>query len=248
MIKAGTMVKYFPKEIKSAQENFGIGLTVMDEEFIKREKLRGLLNAYREGYAEVYDLEPGTYVKLVSKGEGIIMSDTPMEIRTNREFIDRAHGNVLIAGLGMGLVLLSIQDKPEVKRIIVVEKYHELINFILPQIPYNKKLFVYTEDIFSFTLNTEIKFDTIYFDIWNEISGDNYPETKVLHKRFRKYLNRKENPNVWMDSWRRWDFKRKYFEHKRYSDDMARFNRAKISDVEELEKEFDKEAKNKVSL
>jgi len=61
-------------------------------------------------------------------------------------------------------------------------------------------------------------------------------------------LNRKENPNVWMGSWRREDFKRKYFEDKEYSDNISRFNKIKISGVEELEKEFDKETKNKVSL
>lgn len=214
MIKPGTMIKYFPKEIKSAHKNFMVEHTVMDEDFVRREQMRASFTP--GGAYEVYDLEPGTYVKLVGKENGIMMSDTPMEIRTNREFIEEAHGDVLIAGLGMGLVVLSIQDKPEVKRVVVVEKYHELADFILSQIPYNTKVFVYVDDIFSFELNAGTKFDTIYFDIWDEISGDNYPQTKVLHKRFRKYLNKDSNLHWWMDSWRRADFKRKYFEDKRY--------------------------------
>lgn len=241
MIKPGTMVKYFPKEIKSASGNFGIGHTVMDKEFVKREQLRGAFGGW-ERYAETHDLEPGTYIKLVGKGNGIMMSDTPMEIRTNREFIEKAHGDVLIAGLGMGLVLLSIQRKKEVETITVIEKSRELVEFIVPHLPLTHKIEIRFGNIFEWLPNDGEKFDTIYFDIWDEIDGDNYPETKVLHKRFRKYLN-KESNHCWMDSWRRWDFKRKYFEHKRYSDDMARFNRAKISGAETLEKDFDKKEK-----
>jgi len=239
MIKPGTMIKYFPKEIKSANGNFEIGHTVMDEDFIKREKLRGAFGGW-ESYAETHDLEPGTYIKLVGKGHGIMMSDTPMEIRTNREFIEEAHGDVLIAGLGMGLVLLSIQRRKEVETITVLEKSRELVDFIVPHLPLTHKIEIRFGDIFEWLPNDGEVFDTIYFDIWDEIDGDNYPETKVLHKRFRKYLNKDSNLHWWMDSWRREDFRRKYFEHKRYSDDMDRFNGAKISGIETLEKDFDK--------
>jgi hypothetical protein len=239
MIKPGTMVKYFPKEIKSAHENFMIGHTVMDEEFIKREKLRGALGGW-ESYAETYDLEPGTYIKLVGKGNGIMMSDTPMEIRTNREFIEEAHGDVLIAGLGLGVVLLSIQKGKDVETITVVEQSRELVEFIVPHLPLTHKVEIRFGNIFEWLPRDGEKFDTIYFDIWDEISGDNYPQTKELHKRFRKYLNKDSNLHWWMDSWRREDFKRKYFESKKYHDDMARFDRMRISSVETLEKDFDK--------
>lgn len=239
MIKPGTMIKYFPKEIKSVNGNFGIGHIIMDENSINGERLRGAFGGH-ESYSEVYDLEPGIYIKLVSKEEGIIMSDTPMEIRTNREFIEEAHGNVLVAGLGMGLVLLSIQGRKEVETITVVEKSQELIEFIVPHLPLTHKIEIRIGDIFEWLPKDGEKFDTIYFDIWGEISGDNYPQTKVLHKRFRKYLNKDSNLHWWMDSWRCADFKRKYFEDKRYSDDMSRFNEIKISGIEKLEKDFDK--------
>jgi hypothetical protein len=47
---------------------------------------------------------PGTYKRLM-RGDTVVMSNTPMEVRTNREFIRRAKGNVLINGLGLGMVL-----------------------------------------------------------------------------------------------------------------------------------------------
>mgnify|MGYP000786328328 FL=1 len=42
------------------------------------------------------------------------MSDTPMEKETNRDFVHNAHGNVLIGGLGIGLIILAIQNKEDV--------------------------------------------------------------------------------------------------------------------------------------
>ena len=41
------------------------------------------------------------------------MSNTYMERWTNMNFCDYAHGDVLIGGLGIGLIILAIQDNPE---------------------------------------------------------------------------------------------------------------------------------------
>ncbi len=44
---------------------------------------------------------PGKYRRLSNNGE-VVMSNTPMEINTCMEFIERATGRVLINGLGLG--------------------------------------------------------------------------------------------------------------------------------------------------
>ena len=51
---------------------------------------------------------PGDYIKLVKRGRmsDTIMSNTPMEERTNRKIVSRANGKVFIAGWGIGLILL----------------------------------------------------------------------------------------------------------------------------------------------
>ena len=210
MIKPGTMHKYFPKNIRAKKKKrFGIGHVLMDKEGVEYRQIH-------ESFSETYDLEPGLYVVLYDNAPtelcNIIMSDTPMEIRTNREFIEKAHGDVLIAGLGLGIVVLSIQEKKEVESITVIELYSELVDLVVPRIPLNGKVKIVTGDIFEWLPAEGQKFDTIYFDIWNDISGDNLPQTIMLHRRFKKYLNRKDNPEAWMNSWRRVDFRRMYFE------------------------------------
>ncbi len=213
MIKPGTMKRFFPEPIKSSSGRFKISHVVMDKAFVEREKNSACFTP--GGYYEVWDLEPGTYVKLTDAeeryGREIIMSDTPMELRTNKPFVEHAHGNVLIAGLGIGFVLLTIQEKPEVKSITVVELQPELIELVQPKLSLNEKVKIVRADIFQWLPEEPERFNTIYFDIWNSICGDNYPQTKTLHARFRKYLNRKGDSQAWMDSWRRDEFKALHF-------------------------------------
>lgn len=75
-------------------------------------------------------LEGGTYKKLVNKNYGIVMSNTPMERKTHIEAINKAKGNVLVAGLGLGMYLQNIKDKEEVTSITVVEKSKVVIELI----------------------------------------------------------------------------------------------------------------------
>lgn len=209
-----TNIKELYKVIPEREsKRFAIKHKVATEEDVKFCKLRSAINGHP---AEYYDFEPGTYVRLIDKEQAfdrIIMSNTPMEIRTNWEIINKATGNVLIAGLGLGIVLLHIQDNPKVKSITVIEKYKELVDLIKPLLSLNNKVKIIRGDIFKWLPKGKSKYDTIYFDIWNNVSGDNYEDTKVLHKRFRKYLNKKSNPESWMNSWRREDFRRLNKEH-----------------------------------
>jgi len=182
---------------------FKIVYNIATEEDVRFMKVKTIFNPHR--YKEYFDFIPGTYTKLVWDNKEIVMSDTPMEIRTNSEFINNANGSVLIGGLGLGIILLSIQNNEKVTSITVVEKNKEVIDLILKHLPLNNKIKIEVEDIFKW--KTKSKFDCIYFDIWNNISGDNYPEMNKLHRKFCKKVNR-SNPDYWIDSWRKKDCKK----------------------------------------
>ncbi len=116
-------------------------------------------------------ISPSRYVRLLHKGE-CVMSDTNMEKRTNADFVINAHGNVLIGGLGIGLILLAIQDKEDVKQITVVEKNMEVIELVGSQLPLNSKVHIVHDDVFEY--KPLFKYNTIYMDIWNYINKDVY--------------------------------------------------------------------------
>jgi spermidine synthase len=147
---------------------------------------------------------PGTYAKLVING-GVMMSDTQMERRSNSMLIRNAKGHVLIAGLGIGMVIVPLLEKEGVTKVTVLEKSQDVIDLVEgPLRAYlgekSKRLEVIQADVFGYTPENGVKYDTIYFDIWPDITLDNLKEMEVLH---RKYARRKVNAGSWMDSWQK---------------------------------------------
>lgn len=151
-------------------------------------------------YAMIHRIPCGKYIRL-RHGIEVVMSDTDMEKRTNARFVANAHGNVLIGGLGIGMILLAIQDKSNVEKIIVVEKSEEVIELVKDQLPLNNKVEIVHADVWEYV--PLCKFNTIYMDIWNFINTDVYKDSmKPLLSRYRKFLIAKEDDaNRYIDCW-----------------------------------------------
>ena len=139
----------------------------------------------------------GRYAKLKVNG-CLMMSDTLMEHRTNWQVVDEARGNVLIAGLGLGMILHPILDKKEVLSVTVIEKYIDVIALIAPTFD-DEKLTIIHGDIYEWKPAKGTKYDVLYFDIWAEQSTDCLKDMKTLHLRFRAHKAK----GGWMNSWRR---------------------------------------------
>lgn len=200
-------------------ETYEIKRVVLSEEQVRIEQIR---SAWRGNYWTTAGLKADfPYVKLVKKGEGVMMSDTPMERNTNRHFIQNANGDVLIFGLGLGLVILPLLKKKDVKSIIVIELYQDLIDVVLPILKKHdteNKLSVQHGDCFEAhkSFPKEQKFDCIYGDIWIDICVDNYEEMKILTKNWKNRVNR-ENPNSFINHWMKDYLKNEIAKEKRSS-------------------------------
>lgn len=166
-------------------------------EFNEKEDFMFNFRAVREG-GDIFRMYNGKYVRLHVNGQ-LMMSDTGMERKSNKTFINAANGRVLIAGLGIGLIVKNILYNPCVKEIVIIEKYQDVIDIVKP-IFKSSIVNIICADIFNYEMPKTEKFDTIYFDIWPEISEDNLEEMKTLHSKYRKHLN-KDNPDKFMDSW-----------------------------------------------
>lgn len=141
------------------------------------------------------------------KKSEIVMSDSKMEQYTNVDFARKANGDVLIAGLGIGMILLAIQDEARVKSITVVEIDEQLKDLVMQGLGkwLNNKVEIVICDINNY--EPKKKFDTIYCDIWNNITANNYEEMKQLTNRFKNKINR-ENRFSFIDHWRKRDCKK----------------------------------------
>ncbi len=146
-------------------------------------------------------VDPGKYTRLYV-GSTLMMTDTQNEQSSNTGVVLQAKGDVLIAGLGIGMILVPILAKKEVKSVTVIEKYEHVIALVEPQLrglPGGKKLKVVHADVFEWQPPKGQKWDVLYFDIWPQITEGNLPEMARLHQ---KYKNRKK-PGAWMHSWKK---------------------------------------------
>lgn len=181
---------------------------------ILEEKEQGIVRLQKfraEGLQAMLSAIPtGEYVRLIVDNE-LMMSNTPMEKRTSSEFVVNSYGDVLICGLGIGLVIMPLLESERVKSITIIEKYQDVIDCVLPQIKKydtHNKLNVICQDCFEF--ETKEKYDTIFIDIWGSIDSDIYKEEMLpLKRKYRKFLSAygKENKNifVWAEKNARYD-------------------------------------------
>lgn len=163
---------------------------------------------------------PGKYVRLTVNRQ-LVMSDTPMEVDTNREVVRKANGNVLIGGLGIGLILTPIARKPQVDRLVVVEKNANVIALVEPRLREtlgndSSKLTIVHGDAHEWLPARNRRFDVVYLDIWTDISPDAVPAMERLHERFRPFLR---NEKSWISSWRYQHLKAQTDREADYEDD-----------------------------
>lgn len=196
------MREFYPHTVSG--EQFIIEPFELTQEEVKYIKMTAFRN-----YSEVYDLESGVYVRLMRhRGWNPIMSDTPMEMRTNTAFVGRARGHVLLAGLGIGMVIPPLLENPAVTQLTIIEKSPEIIRLVNPyerfaRLPNSARLEVIEADIFTWEPPKGYKYGTVYFDVWSDISADNHPQMKQLHRRYQHRLIR--DGLEYLSSWRKED-------------------------------------------
>ena len=123
---------------------------------------------YEEIYRLGYFKEEFNYLALLKNNE-IWMSVNPNEINTMKPYINNAHGNVLVLGLGMGYVSYMMSLKEDVISVTVIEKDINIINLYKENIEpllKTKKIKIIHEDAFRY-FDKPHKYDYIFADIWH---------------------------------------------------------------------------------
>lgn len=142
-------------------------------------------------------ITPGTYKRLLRQG-GIfgfttIMSTTPAEVNDLWGVYDHAKGDVLINGLGLGVVVFLLLKKEEVTSITVIEIDQDVIDLVEPYIK-DPRVTVIHADAFTWKPPKGKRYNAVWHDIWDYICGDNLPEMHKLHRRYGKRTD-------WQGSW-----------------------------------------------
>ena len=127
-----------------------------------------------DGYKEInhigYFEKKFNYLALLKNNE-IWMSLNPNEIKTMKPYIEKAKGNVLILGLGMGYVAYMMANKKEVKSITIIEKDPNVINIfnnlLWPHFNNKEKIKIINDDAINYLKRNQRNYDYIFADIWH---------------------------------------------------------------------------------
>jgi hypothetical protein len=139
---------------------------------------------------------PGTYTMLTHDLRGVVMSDTPDERRDHLVFVLKAHGHVLINGLGLGMCLAAVLARSEVTRATVVEADEDVIALVGRHYVGDPRVEIVHADAYDYAPPRGVRYGAVWHDIWDAISSDNLPGMTRLH---RKYGRRTD----WQGSWAR---------------------------------------------
>lgn len=153
------------------------------------------------------NISPGVYTRLTRRGN-VIMSNTPAEIHDNHNLMRHVricpiiadNDHILINGLGLGVTLQLVLDKPAIKHLTIIEKSEDVIALVAPhwKARYGDRLTIIHADAFDWQPPKNKRYGVVWHDIWDNITSDNLPE---MHKLHRKYGRRCD----WQGSWCRWE-------------------------------------------
>ncbi|MDY0404289.1 hypothetical protein P5G51_001635 [Virgibacillus sp. 179-BFC.A HS] len=118
------------------------------------------------------------------------MTVTPNEIETMRDAVDKATGNVLTYGLGLGYYAYMVSEKDNVDNVTVVELNPNVIDlfkrYILPQFAHGDKISIIQADAFQYAKENMAtgNYDIVFTDLWHDVSDgmDMYVKMKSFEK------------------------------------------------------------------
>jgi len=138
----------------------------------------------------------GKYKRLL-RGGTCVMSNTPDEIRDFMGFVWRSSGNILVNGLGLGVLLKALLNRPETEHVTVIELNEDVIKLVGPTYENDPRVTIIHADAFEYKPTKGVRYDAVWHDIWDNICSDNLEGMKRLH---RKYGRRSDFQMSWCRS------------------------------------------------
>ena len=125
------------------------------------------------------------------------MSDTQLEVMGNARILEGVRGDVLTAGLGMGIFAYLAALQPAVVSVTVVEKSQEVVDLVGPVIAH-PKLKVLRGDVHETFKMHKGLYDFVYLDIWANLQSPTLEYAK--YKRLaRPCLKAGGETHIWLE-------------------------------------------------
>jgi hypothetical protein len=113
-------------------------------------------------------LKPNKMETRLVNGKNIIMSNRKTESDEHAVFFNQPlKGNVLVTGLGIGFVNEYLIKVPEIEKVVIVEKYQEVIDMVWPYCKRDDRFEIVHADADTWT--PTMLFDYAWIDHWTEL-------------------------------------------------------------------------------
>lgn len=162
------------------------------------------LHAFTHGYG-AKAVPVGTFTKLQRDGAfDPMMSDTPAEVeghlRVIRE-IKKRGGQILLNGLGIGLVLQAALRCENVTHVDVVEIDQDVANLVWPHYAADPRAQLHLGNALTVKWPKGTRWQVAWHDIWPAITSDNLAEMGILNRKYRRAAD-------WQGAWEQAECKR----------------------------------------
>lgn len=127
-----------------------------------------------------------------------IMQDSEAEYNEHQWLWDNATGDVLIGGLGLGMVHQPLIDNPNVTSVTIVELEQDVVDLVWDDCEKDETFSVVMADFETWTPPEGSSFDTVWGDTWlvdNPITMADYKT--VITNRYSPYTS---NIGFWGDN------------------------------------------------
>jgi len=153
-----------------------------------------LHNLYAAMHGDYRFVPAGNYKRLTYKNS-VIMSNTPAECDDFLYFVNcyETKGNILINGLGLGVLLTALLEKPDVEHVTVIEISEDVIKLVGPTFAGDPRVTIIHADAFIWKLPKGVRYNAVWHDIWPTICEDNLPEMTKLHRKYGKRCDYQES-------------------------------------------------------
>lgn len=130
-----------------------------------------------------------------------VMSDDPKELRKHLPVVLRAHGRVLVSGLGLGCVVRGLLANERVEHIDVIEIDADVLSMMAPAFASQPRVQIHQGDALTYRWPRGTRWDFAWHDIWSEDTS-----LPILHSQlFARY----QHLAPWQGAWGmpRWIFR-----------------------------------------
>lgn len=138
--------------------------------------------------------------ELSEEDRGVWTTDLPIERVQQERDVKSFRGDVLVSGLGVGLIATILLRKKLVNSVTVVERSVDVGALVVPYL--DKRIRVIHADVFDYLAETDEHFDYVFHDIWQSDSLHTFRHTVLpLRKASRRVLRKPREDGKRVANW-----------------------------------------------